>query len=177
MALIVKLESLPPPISSNTTTLTPQFFTNQGSQRVKSYIWPFRRTLDGHQQWHRKTSHTRASRSDARIAPLLAYKLGSSCPNGTYANANTSLWLHHIVLYNINNLDTVCGSNEPGEQRFFASGNERSPVNLCINGWALCLASFEAWDANLLAEPIMRDTMLDQMTTLHSWRSSWTRPW
>lgn len=58
---------------------------------------------------------------------------GLEYPNGTYANANTSLWLHHVVLYNHNNLDTVCGSEEPGE-RFFASGNERSPINLGING-------------------------------------------
>lgn len=64
---------------------------------------------------------------------IIYMEAGLQYPNGTYANANTSLWLHHVVLYNRNNLDTVCGDNEPGE-RFFASGNERDPTNISMNG-------------------------------------------
>jgi hypothetical protein len=65
---------------------------------------------------------------------------GLEYPNGSYANANTSLWLHHNVLFNLNQTDTVC-SNEtsPQWQRWFASGNERTAVDFSENGYVLLL--------------------------------------
>jgi hypothetical protein len=132
MALMMKLEPLPPPISSNITTLAPQFFTDQGSKRVKVTYGPFVvPSMDINNGM--KDFEYPSVEIGCKDCTITYIQAGLEYPNGTYANANTSLWLHHIVLYNINNLDTVCGSNEPGE-RFFASGNERSPVNLCING-------------------------------------------
>ena len=58
---------------------------------------------------------------------------GFEYPNGTYANANTSLWLHHTFLVNSGRPDAVCGMDWGGE-RFFASGNERTIVDICMNG-------------------------------------------
>jgi len=122
----------PPPINSTVTTLTPQFFTDQGSKRVKVTYGPFvvppMNVNNGMKDFEYAT--VTFGCSDCTVTYMQA---GLEYPNGTYANANTSLWLHHVVLYNTNNEDTVCGTNEPGE-RFFASGNERTPVNLCING-------------------------------------------
>jgi hypothetical protein len=124
---MIKSELRPPPITSNVTTLTPQFFTGQGSKRVKVTYGPFI-VNNGMQNF---------TGQDVKIGctncTITYIQAGLEYPNGTYANANTSLWLHHVVLYNLHKLDTVCGYNEPGE-RFFASGNERSPANLCING-------------------------------------------
>ncbi|TKA80773.1 hypothetical protein B0A49_00510 [Cryomyces minteri] len=54
-------------------------------------------------------------------------------PDGSYANANTSLWLHHTFLVNTNRVDSVCGADSPGE-RFFASGNEREAADITVNG-------------------------------------------
>ena len=60
---------------------------------------------------------------------------GLEYPNGTYANANTGMWLHHIVLTNTDRPSSVCGMQYGGD-RFFASGNERTAVNICVNGLA-----------------------------------------
>ena len=53
--------------------------------------------------------------------------------NGTPANADTNLWLHHTVLVNTAGQDTAC--HAPYE-RFFASGNERTKIDMCANGYA-----------------------------------------
>jgi hypothetical protein len=67
---------------------------------------------------------------------------GLEYPNGSYANANTSLWLHHTVLYNLNRTDSVCvvdGGGNPQPERWFASGNERTAFDLSMNGYVLTL--------------------------------------
>jgi hypothetical protein len=121
-----------PPINSTITTLAPQFFTDQGSKRVKvtygPFVVPSMDINNGMQNFE-----FASVKFGCKNCTVTYMEAGLEYPNGTYANANTSLWLHHIVLYNLNNLDTVCGTEEFGE-RFFASGNERSPVNICING-------------------------------------------
>jgi hypothetical protein len=126
------LDSISPPINSTVTTLTPQFFTEQGSKRVKVTYGPFvvppMNVNSGMEDFEYET--VTFGCSDCTVTYMEA---GLEYPNGTYANVNTSLWLHHVVLYNTDNEDTVCGTDEFGE-RFFASGNERSPVSLCNNG-------------------------------------------
>lgn len=125
--------SFPP---SNITNLTAQFFPSQGSKRVQVTYGPFNvpnMNIDnGMQDFFQAPVEIPCK--DCLITYIQA---GLTYPNGTYANANTSLWLHHVVLYNLNNVDAVCPTNlitgVPGE-RFFASGNERSPANICING-------------------------------------------
>jgi hypothetical protein len=49
-------------------------------------------------------------------------------PDGTTANVDTGLWLHHMVLGNFNKVDTTCPNTGPGRlgERFWASGNERA---------------------------------------------------
>ena len=51
--------------------------------------------------------------------------------DGTPANLDTGMMLHHAVLFSAGRQDPTCGPNEPfpGKlgQRFFASGNERTP--------------------------------------------------
>lgn len=60
---------------------------------------------------------------------------GLEYPDGSYANANTSLWLHHTVLIKLGTPDTVCGFHYYAQgQRWFASGNERTPASLSLDG-------------------------------------------
>ncbi|KAE8444238.1 hypothetical protein EG329_000738 [Mollisiaceae sp. DMI_Dod_QoI] len=66
--------------------------------------------------------------SDCLITFMLA---GLEYEDGSYANANTGMWLHHVVLLNLAQKDTVCPSHP---ERIFASGNERTPINICANG-------------------------------------------
>ncbi len=54
--------------------------------------------------------------------------------DGTSANADTGMWLHHTVLTNGAKED-VKGCNYRGE-RFFASGNERTLTDISMNGQA-----------------------------------------
>ncbi|KAN0108766.1 hypothetical protein V8E51_008508 [Hyaloscypha variabilis] len=130
--LRARRDSISPPINSTVTILTPQFFTEQGSKRVKVTYGPFvvppMNVNSGMEDFEYET--VTFGCSDCTVTYMEA---GLEYPNGTYANVNTSLWLHHVVLYNTDNEDTVCGTDEFGE-RFFASGNERSPVSLCNNG-------------------------------------------
>ncbi|CZR60756.1 uncharacterized protein PAC_10652 [Phialocephala subalpina] len=121
---------------SNITNLTAQFFPSQGSKRAQITYGPFNvpnmNITNGMQSFFQAPVEMPCK--DCLVTYIQA---GLTYPNGTYANANTSLWLHHVVLYNLNNVDAVCPTNlitgVPGE-RFFASGNERSPANICING-------------------------------------------
>jgi hypothetical protein len=52
--------------------------------------------------------------------------------DGTVANANTGMWLHHVVFININRTDTTCPKYP---DRFMASGNERTPLDLTAGGY------------------------------------------
>jgi len=53
--------------------------------------------------------------------------------DGTVANADTEMWLHHTVFSNTQRTSVVCPTMTSGD-RFFASGNERTPANICVNG-------------------------------------------
>jgi hypothetical protein len=59
--------------------------------------------------------------------------MGLEYTNGTVANSDTGMWLHHGVMVNINRTDSVCGPRAYG-QRFFASGNERTAVDFSAGG-------------------------------------------
>jgi len=56
---------------------------------------------------------------------------GLEYPNGTYANTDTGIMLHHIVMYEDSSQDLTCPQIS---SRFFASGNERTPIDLTVNG-------------------------------------------
>lgn len=60
-------------------------------------------------------------------------QMGLEHADGTPADANTGMWLHHGVMVNRNRSDAVCGPGTFG-QRFFASGNERTAVDLSADG-------------------------------------------
>ena len=54
---------------------------------------------------------------------IIVAKPGLEFIDGSYANANTSMWLHHIQIYNSARWDTTCPSLP---ERMMASGNERT---------------------------------------------------
>jgi hypothetical protein len=58
---------------------------------------------------------------------------GLEFADGTTANAEAGMWLHHAVFSNVKRRDVVCPMKRHGD-RFFASGNERTPVNICREG-------------------------------------------
>lgn len=52
-------------------------------------------------------------------------------PDGRVANANNGMWLHHVLMLNTGRQDTSCPQVY---ERFFASGNERTVVDLSNGG-------------------------------------------
>lgn len=69
------------------------------------------------------------------MVPSLVY------PNGKVANYNTGAMLHHFVLFNSSAHDVTCPA---WSQRFFASGNERTPMVLPA-GYGYPVAANDNW--------------------------------
>lgn len=67
-------------------------------------------------------------------------QMGLEHANGTTADANTGMWLHHGIMVNMNRKDAVCGLSAYG-QRFSASGNERTPLDLSASGYVQIICS------------------------------------
>jgi len=116
--------------SSTARRLTPRFYPQLGSERIKveygTYDIP-PRTVDNGMR------HIR-SKIDAPCTKCLITWMRAQLEyeNGITADANTGAWMHHVVFQNVGKIDSVC-SGVRG-QRFFASGNERTPVDLTKNG-------------------------------------------
>ncbi|KAF2664969.1 hypothetical protein BT63DRAFT_443282 [Microthyrium microscopicum] len=117
----------------NITKLEPQFFKDLKSQRVRVKYGP-------HSVPSSKVIGGMATFLDRNAAKpcddcLITYMhAGLEYPNGTVANSDTGMWLHHSVAINVGRKDTVCQASELAPQRFFASGNERTPVDLSVGG-------------------------------------------
>lgn len=114
------------------TTETAKFFPDQNSKRVKISYGPFTvgpvSVNNGMQRYAR--TGIQMPCTDCLITWMQA---GLEYPNGTVANANTNLWLHHTVFTNMQRDSAVCPGSSSGDD-FFASGNERTPVDICVNG-------------------------------------------
>jgi hypothetical protein len=116
----------------NMTMETAQFFPNHNSKRVKIRYGPFTvppiSVDSGMKKW--AVPVTQKPCTDCLITWIRA---GLEYPNGTVANADTGLWLHHTTFSNTEATSIVCPQARLGDI-FFASGNERTPINICANG-------------------------------------------
>lgn len=65
---------------------------------------------------------------------ITSMQMGLEYVDGSPADANTGIWLHHGIMVNRNRTDSVCGRDAYG-QRFFASGNERTLVDISASGY------------------------------------------
>jgi hypothetical protein len=57
---------------------------------------------------------------------------GIEYTDGSDASAENGMWLHHVVFQNFDRQDPMCLKRR--SERFFASGNERTAVDLAANG-------------------------------------------
>ncbi len=66
------------------------------------------------------------------MVPSLVYNGDANHPDGTVANLDTDVNMHHFVLINPGRPDLVCPGGLQGQlgERFFAAGNERSQMHL-----------------------------------------------
>ncbi len=124
--------------------LSPCAFPQYGSQRVKvrypTVVVPPMTQGDGMGGFFDPSTFLPCN--DCHVTSM---QMGLEYSDGTTADANTGLWLHHGVMVNRNQTDAVCGPEAYG-QRFFASGNERTLIDISVNGYVRLIFSFRAKD-------------------------------
>jgi hypothetical protein len=116
----------------NITTLEPAFFKDMGAQRVRVKYGPH--SVPGGKQMMGTTFIDRNATKPCSDCMITWMQANLVYPDGKVANTDTGMWLHHAVALNRGRKDTVCGRTEIPPQRFFATGNERTEVNLALNG-------------------------------------------
>jgi hypothetical protein len=113
----------------NKTVLEPRHYKKYGSKRVMLRYGPFTAPTS-HEKHGMKEFNELDVEKPCKNCLITSLQAGLEYPNGSYANANTGMWLHHIVTYDFARKDVACPDLP---YRFFASGNERTPLDLTIN--------------------------------------------
>jgi len=119
-------------LNPNMTMETAQFFTQHKSERVKIRYGPFTvpaMSVDSGM----KNFEVPIAQKPCTDCLVTWAQAGLEYPNGTVANANNGLWLHHTVFVNTQKTATICPQGIKGDP-FFASGNERTPADICVSG-------------------------------------------
>jgi len=62
--------------------------------------------------------------------------------DGKQAGVKEGMWLHHAVVHNEAKRAIHNCNKRKGRQRFFASGNEGSIVDLSVNGYAISVGFY-----------------------------------
>ena len=110
-----------------------QFFPQHGSQRVKITYGPL--TVPSmHEDNGMKSFFERSTPLPCTDCLVTFMQADLEYDDGTPATASNGMWLHHTVFTNLNRPFPVCPQATKRGDNFFASGNERTPVNLCANG-------------------------------------------
>jgi hypothetical protein len=112
------------------TGLEPIDFKQYGAKRVIMRYGPYTVPPSMINNGMKEFTEAAANRpcTDCYITKLQA---GLEYPNGSIANSNTGMWLHHAVLYDFGRKDLACPDLP---YRFFASGNERTRLDMTLNG-------------------------------------------
>jgi hypothetical protein len=114
------------------TYLEPQYFREYNSERVIIKYGPYEVPPSDIHNGMKKFVDREATLpcQDCLITWMQADLI---YPDGTIADANTGMWLHHTVLTDTGKED-VKGCKYHGE-RFFASGNERTLIDISMKGY------------------------------------------
>lgn len=117
-------------INPNMINYTASQFLQYGAQGVQIKYGPFTTYAASNNSGMVDYTQT-AILQPCKDCLITFMQAGLEYPNGTYANTNTGIMLHHIVMYENGNRDSTCPRIP---SRFFASGNERTPIDLTVNG-------------------------------------------
>ncbi|KAK0742343.1 hypothetical protein B0T21DRAFT_381975 [Apiosordaria backusii] len=109
--------------------LEPRFFPSLEPQRLQIKYGPFTTPPTHEHNGHHKTYFR--TNPPCYDCYLTAVKADLQYPNGTTANTNTGLWLHHVVITNLVQSSITCPE---GAEIIFASGNERTEVKISLDG-------------------------------------------
>lgn len=141
---------------------TAELFPERNSQRTKVRYGPFEMdSMDQHEGMADYLSI--GAQMPCHDCTITFMQASLEYPNGTYANANTSAWLHHTVLINLAGTDSVCGNKYYGRgQRWFASGNERLAVPFSLDGKVPSGYYIGPSDVMVMETELMNQAMYDQ---------------
>ena len=113
--------------------LEPKVFKDLGAKRVKMSYGPFivppKNDAESYGMKEFAIQNASMPCNDCLLlnwTPDLVYEDGSS------ANADRQLWLHHAAFLNMGRTDVPCPKFQ---DRYMASGNERAVVDLTVNGY------------------------------------------
>ena len=112
----------------NGTVLDPIHFTQYNSKRTLLRYGPYKAPPFSEENGMKEFQEMDAEKP-CMDCLLISIQAGLEYPNGSYANSNTGMWLHHAVLYDFGRKDVACPDLP---YRFFASGNERSPLDMTL---------------------------------------------
>ncbi len=103
--------------------LEPQFFRESGSKRIKVFYGPLSVPgCDDKETLGMKKFSLAGAQKPCDDCLVTLFKADLEMEDGTIADANTGMWLHHVVVVNIGHKDII---DTKLPQRVFASGNEK----------------------------------------------------
>lgn len=112
--------------------LEPKFFQDLGAKRVKITYGPF--AIPGSNDpltMGMVTNHMFNITMPCRDCLITGWASDLQFLDGTSANANNKMWMHHTGLMNLNRTDQAC---EHWPERIAVNGNERSPFDFTLKG-------------------------------------------
>jgi hypothetical protein len=119
----------------NVTNLTASYFQNLGAKRVKLSYGPFvvpgTKEKDGGGE---KEFYQPEATTPCNNCTITWMQMGLEHIDGTKADFNSSVVYQHATIMNTDKEDTICQGPSLAGERFFLSGNERTPVDLTQGG-------------------------------------------
>ena len=121
-----------PAVSKALATQTPKFFKDLGAQRVKMAYGPFLAPASDDPTYMGMRNFTMYGKLPCSDCVITNWTPNLEFADGSSANANTGMWLHHVVFFNMNRTDVTCPYFP---DRFAAAGNERSVIDYTVGGF------------------------------------------
>ncbi|KAK0752757.1 hypothetical protein B0T18DRAFT_314162 [Schizothecium vesticola] len=112
--------------------IEPKFFKDLGAKGVKITYGPF--AIPGShdpETMGMVTNHMFNITMPCHDCLITGWSSDLQFVNGTSANANNNMWMHHTGLMNLNRTDLAC---EHWPERISVNGNERSPFDFTLKG-------------------------------------------
>ena len=121
-------------MSRPVATLEANNFKDLGAKRVKMAYGPFLAPASDDAKYMGMRNFEMWGKLPCSDCLITGFKPDLVFTDGSSANANTGMWLHHAVFFNMNRTDVTCPSFP---DRFIGAGNERTVVDYTVGGYVV----------------------------------------
>lgn len=106
---------------------------------------------------------------------VTGFQANLTYPDGRTANFDTGAMLHHVVFASLFHSDATCSGTALGlaGERFFASGNERTPVAL-PDGYGYRVHWYDTWNMLVDLMNMMPDSQTVYVDVTYTYAPTWT---